>query len=203
MTTNQIFLDERSTNRKVVLANAARAATGLDAIGVREGDAVALLLRNDFAFIEATQACALLGAYCVPINWHGKPDDVSYILDDVNARVLVTHADLITPLRGALPAGLIVLVVPTPNEVEIELGKTGEPMPDDIIWLDWLSGHAPWTGEPKRSRATLIYTSGTTGRPKGVKRQPSSPEQAGAYLALLRPVYGVTQGSRDPAAGRR
>jgi long-chain acyl-CoA synthetase len=196
MTTEQIFLDERSTDRDQVLANAARAASGLEAIGVREGDAIALLLRNDFAFIEATQACALLGAYCVPINWHGKPDDVSYILDDVKARVLVAHADLIAPLRGALPAGLIVLMVPTPNEVEIELGKTGEPMPDDIIWPDWLSGHAPWTGEPKRSCATLIYTSGTTGRPKGVKRRPSSPEQASAYAELMRTVYGVTKGCR-------
>jgi long-chain acyl-CoA synthetase len=196
MTTDRIFLDERSTDRGEVLANAARAASGLNAIGVREGDAVALLLRNDFALIEATQACALLGAYCVPINWHGKPDDVSYILDDVKARVLVAHADLIAPLRGALPASLTVLVVPTPTEVEIELGKTGEPMPDDIIWPDWLSGHAPWTGEPKRSRATLIYTSGTTGRPKGVKRQPSSPEQMSAYAELMQTVYGVTKGCR-------
>jgi long-chain acyl-CoA synthetase len=196
MSTERIFLDERSTDRDEVLANAARAASGLDALGLREGDAVALLLRNDFAFIEATQACALIGAYCVPINWHGKPDDVSYILDDVKARVLVAHADMIAPLRGALPAGLIALIVPTPNEVEVELGKTGEPMPDDIIWPDWLSGHAPWTGEPKRSRATLIYTSGTTGRPKGVKRQPSSPEQMSAYAELMRTVYGVTKGCR-------
>src|SRR4051812_10623849 len=196
MSTDRIFLDERSADRDEVLANAARAASGLDTIGVREGDAVALVLRNDFAFIEATHACALLGAYCVPINWHGKADDISYILDDVKAKVLVAHADLITALRGALPAGLIVLAVPTPHEVEIELGKTGEPMPDDIIWPDWLSGHAPWTGEPKRSRATLIYTSGTTGRPKGVKRQPSSPEQMGAYAGLMRTVYGVTKGCR-------
>ena len=176
MSTNQIFLDERSTDREMVLANAACAATGLDAIGVREGDAVALLLRNDFAFIEATQACALLGAYCVPINWHGKPDDISYILDDVKAIVLVAHADLIAPLRGNLPPGLTVLVVPTPSEVEVELDKAGELMADDTLWHDWLSAHAPWAGEPKRSRATLIYTSGTTGRPKGVKRQPSTPE---------------------------
>lgn len=120
MTTNLIFLDDRSTDREEVLANAARAASGLDAIGVQEGDAVALLLRNDFAFIEATQACALLGAYCVPINWHGKADDVSYILDDVKAKILIAHADLIAPLRGALPPGLIVLVVPTPNEAQVE-----------------------------------------------------------------------------------
>ena len=117
MTTSQIILDDRSVDRDAVLANAARAAGGLEAVGVREGDAVALLLRNDFAFIEATQACALLGAYCVPINWHGKPDDVRYILDDVKAKVLVAHADLITPLRGALPPGLTVLMVSTPSEV--------------------------------------------------------------------------------------
>jgi long-chain acyl-CoA synthetase len=196
MTTNQIFLDERSTGCEAVLANAARAATGLDALGVREGDAVALLLRNDFAFIEATQACALLGAYCVPINWHGNADDVSYILDDVKAKVLIAHAGLIAPLRGRLPPGLTVLVVPTPIEVEVELGKAGGLMPDDTLWHDWLSAHALWAGEPKRSRATLIYTSGTTGRPKGVKRQPATPEQAGAYAELMRTVYGVTKGCR-------
>ena len=196
MTTEQIFLDDRFTDRDQVLANAARAASGLNTLGVREGDAVALLLRNDFAFIEATQACALLGAYCVPINWHGKPDDVSYILDDVKAKVLVAHADLIAPVRGALPQDLIVLVAPTPREVEIELGTTGEPLLDDTIWSDWLSGYAPWAGEPKRSRATLIYTSGTTGRPKGVKREPSTPEQMRAYAELMRTVYGVTKGCR-------
>jgi long-chain acyl-CoA synthetase len=152
MTTSQIILDERAIDRDLVLANAARAASGLDAIGVHEGDAVALLLRNDFAFIEATQACALLGAYCVPINWHGNPDDVSYILDDVQARVLVAHADLIAPLRGALPPGLIVLVVPTPSEVEVELGKTGELMPSDTVWPNWLSNNIPWAGEPTGRR---------------------------------------------------
>jgi long-chain acyl-CoA synthetase len=196
MTTSRIILDERSADREMVLANAARAASGLDGIGVREGEAVVLLLRNDFAFIEATQACALLGAYCVPINWHGSPDDVSYILDDVKARVLVAHADLIAPLRGALPPGLVILVVPTPHEVQAELGKAGELMPGDTLWLNWLSGHDPWPGEPKRSRATLIYTSGTTGRPKGVKRQPSTPEQMSAYAELMRAVYGVTKGCR-------
>jgi long-chain acyl-CoA synthetase len=105
MTTNRIILDERSIDRDEVLANAARAASGLDAIGVQEGDAVALLLRNDFAFVEATQACALLGAYCVPINWHGKPDDVRYIPDDLKARVLVGHADLIKPASRRTSAG--------------------------------------------------------------------------------------------------
>jgi len=199
MSQNQIILDERSVGREEVLANAARAASGLDALGVREGDAVALLLRNDFAFIEATHACALLGAYCVPINWHGKADDVRYILNDVGAKVVVAHADLLAPLREALPPGLIVLVVPTPPEVQVEFAVSRDaamPLAGDVVWSDWLSRCPAWEDGPKRTRATLIYTSGTTGRPKGVKRQPSTPEQAAAYAELIRTVYGVRKGCR-------
>ncbi len=199
MTTSQIFLDDRAIARDTVLGNAAKAARGLDSLGVREGDAISLLLRNDFAFVEATQAAALVGTYCVPINWHGKLDDVSYILADVKAKVLIAHADLLAPLRGLLPPDLIVLVVPTPAEAQSAFHvtpATAAPVAGDLVWPDWLARHAPWDDGPKRSRATLIYTSGTTGRPKGVKREPSTPEQAAAYAQLMRTVYGVTPGCR-------
>ena len=45
-----------------------RAATGLAQLGMGEGDAVAMLLRNDFPFIEATIATQALNAFAVPIN---------------------------------------------------------------------------------------------------------------------------------------
>ena len=56
MTSPLIFLDGTARAREEVLTNAARAASGLHACGVCEGDTVAVLLRNDFAFVEATQA---------------------------------------------------------------------------------------------------------------------------------------------------
>ena len=76
-----------------------RAASGFAALGVRQGDCVALLLRNDFAFLEASLAAVRLGAYAVPINWHFKADEVAYVLADCGAKVLVAHADLLAASR--------------------------------------------------------------------------------------------------------
>lgn len=199
MGSKTIFLDKRAVAVDTVQTNAAKAARGLDSLGVREGDTVALLLRNDFSFIEATLAAALLGAYCVPINWHGKSSEIRYILDDAKPAVLVAHADLLAPLRGELPAGITVLSVPTPDELRAQFDVPAElamPGPGAVSWPDWLARFEPWTEQPKRSRATLIYTSGTTGHPKGVKREPATPEQAQAYAELMRNVYGVTPGAR-------
>lgn len=47
----------------------------------------------------------------------------------------------------------------------------------------------------------MIYTSGTTGRAKGVKRDAATPEQAAAYVELLRSVYGLHPGVRALIGG--
>jgi long-chain acyl-CoA synthetase len=69
-----------------ILANAARAAGGLRALGVAEDDSVALMLRNDFATFEVNMAAGQLGAYAVPINWHFTPEEAGYILADSSAK---------------------------------------------------------------------------------------------------------------------
>ena len=204
MSEAQIFLDERAISREEVMLQSRRAARGLDALGVTEGDFVALLLRNDFAFFEVQQAAAALGAYSVPINWHGKSDEVRYILGDARPKVLIAHADLIAPLRASLPPGLTLLVVPTPPEVQQRYGISKEQalaQPGDTLWPEWCASFEPWDGAPKRSRATMIYTSGTTGHPKAVMRDAATPEQAAAYVELIGMVYGVKPGMRALVAG--
>ena len=54
---------ERFRSWGEVEANAARGAGGLAALGVREDDSVALMLRNDFATFEVNMAAGQLGAY--------------------------------------------------------------------------------------------------------------------------------------------
>jgi long-chain acyl-CoA synthetase len=201
---SQVILDQRSMARDALMQRALRAARGLHALGVREGDAVALLLRNDFAFFEAQQAAAALGAYAVPVNWHGKPEEVLYIVNDVQPKVLVAHADLLAPVREQVPATTRVITVPTPPEAKHSFSLTDEAValpPGATEWNAWLEAFAPWDGPPLRSRATMIYTSGTTGRAKGVKRDAATPEQAAAYVELLRSVYGLRQGVRALIGG--
>ncbi|MFM9927668.1 acyl-CoA synthetase [Variovorax sp. H27-G14] len=201
---SQLILDQRPMARDALLRRALCAARGFDALGVREGDAVALLLRNDFAFFEAQQAAAALGAYAVPINWHGMPDEVRYIVDDVRPKVLVGHADLLAPVRHLISADTVVITVPTPPEVRQSflLDDAAVALPPGATeWNAWLEAFTPWDGPGKRSRATMIYTSGTTGHAKGVKRDAATPEQAAAYAALLGSVYGLRPGVRALIGG--
>lgn len=204
MTIPMIYLDHRGVPRDEVLRVAQQAAGGFDALGVREGDTVALLLRNDFAFFEAQQAAAAIGAYCVPVNWHGKTDEVTYILDDAKPKVLVAHADLIAPIRSLIPAGIHVFVVPTPQEIVERYrihASLAQPAAGETVWGEWAARFEPLKRPAPRSRATMIYTSGTTGRPKGVKRDPATPEQTKAYVEMFATVYGMRPGTRALVTG--
>ena len=179
---------------------AARAASGLHRLGVREGDCVALLLRNDVAFFEASLAANALGAYAVPINWHLKADEAGYILRDCAAKVLVVHADLLPQVAEGVPQDLPVLIVPTPPEIERAYGVKAPP-PSGEVWDTWRDRHAPWTEPAKATRNAMIYTSGTTGRPKGVRRQPQTPELQQRIAAMMAKVFGVSPGMRTVIAG--
>src|ERR1700748_3101519 len=108
--------DHRRTHAEVA-DRVARIASGLHKLGVRPGDSVCILMRNDIAFIEAAYAAMRLGAYGVPVDWHFKPEEVDYILKDSGTAVLIAHADLLHPLDGVIPPEITVLSVPTPPEI--------------------------------------------------------------------------------------
>src|SRR5262245_56447535 len=86
----------RELRQRDLLARVQRAATGFDALGIGENSAVAMVLRNDFAFFEAAMAAALVGAYAVPVNWHFTAEEAGYVIADCGAKVVVVHADLLS-----------------------------------------------------------------------------------------------------------
>src|SRR4030081_3820620 len=112
-----IISGQRRRDHGEIAGRVDRIAGGLQSLGVKPGDSVCILMRNDIAFIEAAYAAMRLGAYAVPVNWHFKPEEISYVLGDSGARVLIGHADMLHPLHDAIPAGVTVLSVPTPPEI--------------------------------------------------------------------------------------
>lgn len=183
--------------------HAARAASVLAGLGIGEGDGVALYLRNDLAFFEASFGAALRGAYPVPVNWHYTPDEAGYLLRDSGVKLLLIHADLLPPIADAIPEGLTVVVVATPPEVLSAYNLKPVAAPPGLpLWGDLLAAAAPLDVPAETAPSTIIYTSGTTGRPKGVKRATATPEQTAAVTAMLGHTYGYTEhleGRRDPA----
>lgn len=197
MEEGRILSGDRERSREAIMARAARAAAGFASLGIGEGGAVALILRNDFPFFEASFAAAALGAYPVPINWHFRADEAGYIVRDCGARAVVVHADLLPQVRDGLPGDVAVLVVPTPPEIRDAYGldPAACAVPDGaFVWDDWLAGFEPWSEPPKALRGAMIYTSGTTGRPKGVRRDPPAPDRAEGPQRMAAAVFGFRPG---------
>jgi long-chain acyl-CoA synthetase len=186
---------ERTISTEALMENAARAASGFASIGIGRGDTVALYLRNDFPFIEASFAAGLVGAYPVPVNWHYTEDEAGYLFENSGAKAVVIHADLIDPIRAAIPDGVAVLVVPTPPEIQSSYGIPADRTkaePGAREWNAWLKSFPPMAQPAVDGPGTIIYTSGTTGRPKGVRRTPPTAEQAATSAAILARGFGFT-----------
>ncbi|WP_421931038.1 acyl-CoA synthetase [Phenylobacterium sp.] len=187
----EIISGERRLSSAALNERASRAATGLASLGVGAGDLIAIYLRNDLAFLEATFAAGLLGAYPTPVNWHYAEAEARYLFENSGARAIIIHADLIEGVRAALPPGVPVLVVPTPPEIAQAYGIDPAPTPLGMIdWTRWLEGFAPFDQPVADGPGTIIYTSGTTGHPKGVRRNPPTPEQAAVSAGMLAYAFG-------------
>lgn len=183
-----VLTDDRCRSHAEIIARALRAAEGFRKAGVDEGHRIALLLRNDFAFFEASMGATFAGAYAVPLNWHSTADEAGYILRDCDARLLVAHQDLLPAIAAAIPAHVLVLIVETPVEIARAYGltETTSAVSDATRWDDWLDAHAPIAAPDRANRAAVIYTSGTTGKPKGVRR---APDPGGRRMALAKAGY--------------
>ncbi len=199
-----ILSGERQRTRAELFERAARAATGFDALGIGAGDCVAIMLRNDFPFFEATFGAGRIGAHAVPINWHFMGEETGHILRDSGAKALVIHADLLPRVEGSVPAGVTLLVVATPPEVAnaYDIEPAAAAVPEGAQdWEEWLGGFEVWTEPPRQAPGAMIYTSGTTGRPKGVRRKPASAEQLALGRRIGAELYGFGPEMRAVVTG--
>jgi len=165
-----------------------RLAGGLARLGVREGDVVAVLLRNDPVYADVIHACRIAGTYYCGLNWHFTAAELAFILEDSGARVVIGHADLLEAAAGALPDGVRVLAIGDGDETPF------------TAYESWLREQPWYDGPAVAPRGHMSYTSGTTGRPKGVRRLPVPPERLDAQQAamreIVRTVYGIEDGCR-------
>jgi long-chain acyl-CoA synthetase len=159
---NQVFLffKEMEVTYRQLDDRTSSVANGLIKAGIQKGETVALLLPNSPEFLYAFFGIAKLGGVAVPINTQLKSEEIAYILENAEARGLVTTPELyekVRPVRGRLP------------RLEL-LYLTGERGKEGFVFSGLLtqSKNAPKIAVDPSDPAALIYTSGTTGRPKGV-----------------------------------
>lgn len=139
-----------------------RLGNALRKLGVGKGERVAMYLPNSPEYLVTYFAIAEIGAVAVPFNIMYKSSEITYIINNSRAKVLVAAGDQATAhvqkIRDQLPTLEQVIVVGDhrlPNALSYQqlLSESAEDLrpeacdPDDLV--------------------TILYTSGTTGQPKG------------------------------------
>src|SRR5436309_2237822 len=118
--------------------------------------------RNATATSSSYTTCA--GADLVPISWRAKDDEITYLLEDSKAELLVAEE--------GVSAEIPVLHYGDAYETALR-AENDEPLP----------------GSPPIAPPSIrFYTSGTTGRPKAVERPRSTVDN---YLAAAREHLGI------------
>jgi long-chain acyl-CoA synthetase len=168
-----LLAGERTLSAEQIFLQGKKVAGGLLQAGLQKGDAVALILRNDFTYFVLHDAARYASFDIVPVNWHLKPTEIEYILKDCNARAVFVHSDLLTSELHQVLKDYVVIIVPTPEEVNLAYGLKEDASPlsqNCLSWFDWLDSSDECERDPVPFCPPLFYTSGTSGRPKAVVR---------------------------------
>ncbi|GAA0964947.1 AMP-binding protein [Acrocarpospora macrocephala] len=155
-------------------------ATGLQDGGVRKGDRVAIMLQNVPEYVASVIATWKLGAVVVPLNPMYTARELTAVIDDCGARVLICHPSTADAGLSRLALDLIVVTegwgLAQRREPRLSLpGPVSEPYAGRarLVGLDELTATVDARVHEFRIRpgdlAILPYTSGTTGPPKGAR----------------------------------
>jgi fatty-acyl-CoA synthase len=151
-------------------ADAARLAHALhDDLGITGDQRVATFMWNNAEHLVAYLAVPAMGAVMHTLNIRLFPDQVSYIANHAQDKVVIVDTTLIPLLAKVLPSMSTVehvVIVGPGDAAALEAAQVTLHR-----WDDLLAGKPEtyeWPAVDERSAAALCYTSGTTGHPKGV-----------------------------------
>lgn len=156
-----IFVGDEKISYRNIQERADRLAAYLAEQGVQQGDRVALFMRNSAEFVYTVFALSKLGAVSVPINTFLKEGELSYILEDSGAKLLLSstiHEKVVSSKQ-----------VQEKVHLTIWEGDDFKASEGNVSFSQAMQ--CPQSVEAVEvgveSLAVIIYTSGTTGKPKG------------------------------------
>jgi fatty-acyl-CoA synthase len=171
-----------------------RLASGLTALGVRQGDTIGVLDWDSHRYLECFFAIPMMGAVLQMVNVRLNPEQILYTVNHAKPTVLLVHPDF-APLVQSLRAKM-----DTVRKVVL-LREGDEPAPGgfefDVTYEGMLEAAEPrfkFEDFDENARATTFYTTGTTGLPKGVY---FSHRQIVLHTLAVMAAFGVSAGHGD------
>ncbi len=174
-------------------ARSNRLAHLLRAHGLKRLDHYAIFMENNSRYLEACAAGERSGLYYTCINSYLTAEELAYIVNNCEARALITSRAKIAVAKAALkdcPNVALKIVVD-------DAAGAADAADAGFIDLAQAAGQYPATPIADESLGTpMLYSSGTTGRPKGILRplpqQP--PAQQLALFDFLQKLWRYREG---------
>jgi len=174
------FMDDRKINFYRVKLKVDTFARFLEFIGIQKGDRIALVVANSLEFIVSFLAAGRLGAVVVPINTFLKEDEIAFILNDSNAKLLISSAKFAKNTENMIKKTSVEKIVWEGDRKELNENNISF---NEI--LSNLESHEKVSYKPDiNDLGVIIYTSGTTGKPKGAML---------SYKNIFANIYGVSE----------
>ena len=131
-----------------------RMARTFQDMGIEKTDRVILCIQKSVIFVVAHLALQKIGAICVPLNPGFKKLELDYLLQDADAKLILSEPDK-AHLIKEIDSNLTTRIVDTQKSYEdIDFFRSA---PEEFSRVE-IEPHDP---------GLIIYTSGTTGKPKG------------------------------------
>ncbi|QDM18703.1 fatty-acid--CoA ligase [Tardiphaga sp. vice352] len=156
------------TNYAEIRARALKVAQRLDRDGIKMGDRVATIAWNTWRHLETWYGIMGIGAICHTVNPRLFPDQIAWIINHAQDRVVMTDLTFV-PLLEKLADQL-----PSVERYIIYADSAHMPqttLKNAVVYEDWIAeadGDFKWKEFDENTAAAMCYTSGTTGDPKGV-----------------------------------
>ena len=146
-----------------------RMALALKRLGMKEGDRVGTLAWNTHRHWEMFYAAPGMGYVLHTINPRLFPNQISYIINHAEDRLLFIDRGTLALVEQIAPALTMVeaFVVMCARERMPETKLANVHCYEDLLAAEDDAGFS-WPSFDEKTASTICYTSGTTGNPKGV-----------------------------------
>jgi fatty-acyl-CoA synthase len=179
------------TDYAEIRARALKVAQRLEKDGIRLGDRVATLAWNTWRHLEAWYGILGLGAIYHTVNPRLFPDQIVWIVNHAEDRVMMTDLTFV-PLLEQIAERLPTIERYIVLTDAAHMPKTT--LKNAVVYEDWIAeadGDFAWKSFEENTAAGMCYTSGTTGNPKGVVYSHRS-NVLHAFIASLPDAKGIS-----------
>ncbi len=150
---------------------ARNAAGSLQALGVRKGDRVGILMGNDEHWLSLFYGAALIGAVTVPVNTRFKTAEIDFCLKQADCKLLIYVERFL-----GIDFGAMVRETGFKNAVELRKLPSGEfnkqsVSPDDILLIQFTSGTTAYPKGAMLTHDNMLRNAWAAGSRVGIRAE--------------------------------